>query len=159
MSIIAAGVVPQSSCNLSPIAPASTCSRKPSGNDELPFPRKPRLIRKAIRCFQHPMDVPGAGRTSCRIRASRWTSSAADQRRQPVRECFRNDLGTNEVDVGIDATRRNDLAFCRQHFSAGPDLHPLCDPDHQIRIAGLADPRQCGHRGFRCQLSQFPTSR
>ena len=40
---MAAGVVPQSSCNLRPIAPASTCSRKASGRLALPLPKKPRF--------------------------------------------------------------------------------------------------------------------
>ena len=44
---IAAGVVPQSSCNFSPTAPASTCWRKASGRLALPLPRKPRFIGKA----------------------------------------------------------------------------------------------------------------
>ena len=41
---MAAGVVPQSSCSLSPITPAAICSRSGSGADALPLPRKPRLI-------------------------------------------------------------------------------------------------------------------
>ncbi len=44
---MAAGVVPQSSCNLRPITPALTCSRKGSGSETLPLPRKPRFIGKA----------------------------------------------------------------------------------------------------------------
>ena len=44
---IAAGVVPQSSCNLRPIAPALICSCRASGKDALPLPKKPRFIGKA----------------------------------------------------------------------------------------------------------------
>src|SRR5207247_893639 len=44
---IAAGVVPQSSWSLSPIAPAAICSRRGSGAEALPFPRKPRLTGNA----------------------------------------------------------------------------------------------------------------
>ncbi len=44
---IAAGVVPQSSCSLRPITPASICSRSGAGCDALPLPRKPRFIGKA----------------------------------------------------------------------------------------------------------------
>src|SRR5258705_418084 len=43
---MAAGVVPQSSCSLRPMAPAATCSRRGSGLDAFPFPRKPRLMGK-----------------------------------------------------------------------------------------------------------------
>src|SRR6266849_5927059 len=41
---MAAGVVPQSSWSLRPMAPAATCSRRGSGREELPLPRKPRLM-------------------------------------------------------------------------------------------------------------------
>ena len=44
---IAAGVVPQSSCSLSPMAPYCTCSRKGSARLTLPLPRKPRFIGNA----------------------------------------------------------------------------------------------------------------
>src|SRR3569832_1615018 len=41
---IAAGVVPQSSCSLRPIAPAVICSSRASGRLALPLPRKPMFI-------------------------------------------------------------------------------------------------------------------
>ena len=44
---IAAGVVPQSSCSLRPITPASTCWRRASGWLALPLPRKPMFIANA----------------------------------------------------------------------------------------------------------------
>ena len=44
---IAAGVVPQSSCNFRPIAPALICSVNASGKDALPLPKKPRFMGKA----------------------------------------------------------------------------------------------------------------
>jgi hypothetical protein len=44
---MAAGVVPQSSCNLRPMAPALTCSISGSGSEALPLPVKPRFIGKA----------------------------------------------------------------------------------------------------------------
>mmetsp|Transcript_10760 Transcript_10760/g.30227 ORF Transcript_10760/g.30227 Transcript_10760/m.30227 type:complete len:242 (+) Transcript_10760:880-1605(+) len=40
---MAAGVVPQSSCNFSPTAPASMTSSRPSGRDVLPLPVNPKL--------------------------------------------------------------------------------------------------------------------
>ena len=45
--LMAAGVVPQSSCNLRPITPASICSCSAAGRLALPLPRKPRFIGKA----------------------------------------------------------------------------------------------------------------
>src|SRR5574341_1282130 len=50
-----------------------------------------------------------------------------------------NNLRTDEMDVSIDSTGSNDLAFRREHFGTGADLHPSCDTFHQIRIARLAD--------------------
>ena len=44
---IAAGVVPQSSCSLRPMAPAASCSLSGPGSETLPLPRKPRFIGKA----------------------------------------------------------------------------------------------------------------
>ena len=43
---MAAGVVPQSSCSLRPMAPALTCSCNASGRLALPLPRKPRFMAK-----------------------------------------------------------------------------------------------------------------
>ena len=40
---MAAGVVPQSSCNLRAQAPASTISTRARGSEALPLPKKPRL--------------------------------------------------------------------------------------------------------------------
>ena len=55
---MAAGVVPQSSCSFSPIAPALTCASSAAGWLALPLPRKPRFIGNAsaacsIRCRFH----------------------------------------------------------------------------------------------------------
>ena len=43
------------------------------------------------------------------------------------------------MDVRIDSTGRNDLAFRRKHFGAGADLHSFRHAFHHVRIAGLAD--------------------
>jgi hypothetical protein len=45
--LMAAGVVPQSSCSFRPMTPASICSRSAAGRLALPLPRKPRFIGKA----------------------------------------------------------------------------------------------------------------
>ncbi len=44
---MAAGVVPQSSCSLRPMAPASICSTSGPGSETLPLPVKPMFIGKA----------------------------------------------------------------------------------------------------------------
>mmetsp|Transcript_10993 Transcript_10993/g.32570 ORF Transcript_10993/g.32570 Transcript_10993/m.32570 type:complete len:242 (+) Transcript_10993:1075-1800(+) len=41
------GVVPQSSCSLKPAAPASSTSSRPSGEEVLPLPEKPKFMGKA----------------------------------------------------------------------------------------------------------------
>src|SRR4026208_2545184 len=58
---IAAGVVPQSSWSLRPIAPAVTCSVRGKGNDALPLPRKPRFIGKASAAASIEWMGPGPG--------------------------------------------------------------------------------------------------
>ena len=45
--LMAAGVVPQSSCNFRPMAPALTCSCNAAGKDALPLPSSPKFIGKA----------------------------------------------------------------------------------------------------------------
>jgi hypothetical protein len=53
---MAAGVVPQSSCSLSPQAPARTCSSIASGVLALPLPKKPRFTgRPSAACSIRPM--------------------------------------------------------------------------------------------------------
>ena len=43
---MAAGVVPQSSCNFKPMAPASICSSNAAGKLALPLPKNPKFIGK-----------------------------------------------------------------------------------------------------------------
>ena len=44
----------------------------------------------------------------------------------------------NAYELRVSASG-DDLAFRREHFGTGADLHPFCDTFHQIRIAGLAE--------------------
>ena len=44
--LIVAGVVPQSSCNFNPQAPASICSNNAGSRESFPFARKPKFIGK-----------------------------------------------------------------------------------------------------------------
>ena len=85
------------------------------------------------------MDVPGARRAGRRIRPGGRTGAAADQRRQSVRQRLGDDLRTDEMDMRIDPTGRDDLSFSRQHLGASADLHSLRHAIHHVGIAGLAD--------------------
>ena len=48
---MAAGVVPQSSCSFSPMAPARSCSSSASGRLALPLPRNPKFIGRLSAAF------------------------------------------------------------------------------------------------------------
>ncbi len=58
---IAAGVVPQSSCNLNPAAPARNCSHNPSGDTVLPLPSSTTFTGHAVvaRSIASSQNAPG----------------------------------------------------------------------------------------------------
>ena len=58
---IAAGVVPQSSWSLSPIAPASICSASGAGRDGVALAEKAEVHRQAIGRLEHPVIFHGPG--------------------------------------------------------------------------------------------------
>src|SRR5207244_12960091 len=90
-------------------------------------------------CSPLTLNVPCAWREARGMGPGCRTIPAAIQRRKPVRQALIDDLRTDEVEVRIDSTRRNDLAFRREHFGAGADLHPFGHAFHHVGIAGLAD--------------------
>ena len=59
------GVVPQSSCSLRPIAPASTCSSSAPGRLRVALAEEAEVHREGVGGLQHRLDVP-------RARACRW---------------------------------------------------------------------------------------
>src|SRR5882724_12095407 len=60
---MAAGCVPQSSCNFRPRAPARICSRSGSGEAQLPLPRKPRFMRSE----EHTSELQSLRHLVCRL--------------------------------------------------------------------------------------------
>src|SRR5215831_18604833 len=135
---MAAGVVPQSSWSFSPMAPAAICSRNGSGAEALPLPRNPRLMGKAsaassMRWIDHSPGVnvvalvPGAG-------------PAAHEGGQPGADGFLNELGADEVDVGIQAARGHDPTLAGDHLGSRAHHHAGIDAGHHVGIARLAHP-------------------
>ena len=59
-------------------------------------------------------------------------------------------LRADEVDVGVDAAGRDDLALARDDLGARPDHQPRIDAVLGQRIAGLADGHDPARRGCRC---------
>jgi hypothetical protein len=75
---MAAGVVPQSSCSLRPMAPASICSCKRVGQGRIALAQKAQVHGKGVGRLQHALDVPGAGRAGGGKGASRRAGAAAE---------------------------------------------------------------------------------
>ena len=65
--------------------------------------------------------------------------AAAQHRGDAGHERFVDLLRADEMDVRVEATRGEDLAFARDHLGPGPDNDG--DAGLDIRIAGLADRR------------------
>src|SRR6266508_4613645 len=142
---MAAGVVPQSSWSLRPMAPAATCSRSGSGLEALPFPRKPRLMGKpsaasSIRCmFQAPavhvvalVPVAGpvpppmsvvdpAGRDDAALAGYDLGGGAHDQ-----------SLGHSRLDVGVPR-------LAHTHDAAPADAEIRLDDAPVVQDEGLGD--------------------
>jgi hypothetical protein len=58
---MAAGVVPQSSCSLRPMAPARTCSRSGFGQASVALAEEAEVHREGLGRLEHALDVPGPG--------------------------------------------------------------------------------------------------
>ncbi|RUS13289.1 hypothetical protein BC937DRAFT_95560 [Endogone sp. FLAS-F59071] len=163
---MAAGVVPQSSCSLSPMAPARTWSTRPWGADELPLPVNPKLsgmssvacniMRMCVLPGVHVVAlVPVFGPVPPPIRVVMpeerpWRDDAIvtapceykDKRVSTAAHVTNlvTDLRTDEVNVRIDGTGGEDVALTRQRLSRYTDNHTGCHALHHVRIAGLTNP-------------------
>ena len=156
---MAAGVVPQSSCSFSPMAPASTCSFNPSGSDELPLPRKPRLIGKPSAAssmrwmFQGPgvqvvAFVPVAGPVPPPISVVSPLASAS------VMICGQMKWMCVSIPPAVMI-----FPFSRQHLGAGPDLHALSSRRPSDRGFPTSRFPRSVHHESRCRPSPRPTNR
>ena len=136
---IAAGVVPQSSCSLKPIAPPASCSASPSGLAEFPLPRKPKFSGKPsvawsiIRKWCAPGEqvvaqVPVAGPVpppTIEVRPLARASKAC---------CGQMKWTWVSIPPAV-----SDQPFGGDDFGGHADDHPRIDALHHVGIARLAD--------------------
>ena len=136
---MAAGVVPQSSCSLKPIAPPTSCSASPSGLAVLPLPEKAEIHRQAVGGLEHHPQMMRAGRAGRGAGARRRAGAAADERRQPAGQGVEGLLRADEVDVRVDSAGGEDQPFAGDGFGRHADDHARIDAFHDVGVAGLAD--------------------
>ena len=134
---IAAGVVPQSSCSLSPQAPASTISISARGSDGVALAEKAEIDRDALGGLDDAGEVPRPRRAGRRRRAGGRPGAAAEHCRDAAVQRVLGLLRTDHVDVRVDAAGGDDLAFAGDDLGAGADDD--VDPRLDVGIAGLAD--------------------
>ena len=151
---MAAGVVPQSSCSLSEHAPASICSIRPAGSAALPLPAKREVHREGVGRLDHAREMPRPRRAGGRVGAGRGAGAAAEHGGDAGIQRFLDLLRADEVDVRVEAARREDLAFARDHLGAGADDD--VDAGLDVGIAGLADPRDAPARDADVGLDDAP---
>src|SRR4030067_836762 len=137
---MAAGVVPQSSCSLSPMAPASICSSNGCGRLALPLPRKPRVIENAsaarrMRAMYH--GPGGAGVAVGGGGAGRRPGAAAKHGGDARHERVLDLLRTDEMDMRVDRAGGDNQPLAGDRFAAGADAD--IDARRHVGIAGLAD--------------------
>ena len=118
--LMAAGVVPQSSCSFRPMAPASTCSRSAPGRLALPLPRKPRFIGKASAACSMRSMFHGPGRAGGGKGAGGRAGAAAEHGGHAAGQRFFDLLRADEVDVGVDAAGGDDVALALMISVPGP---------------------------------------
>ncbi len=89
--------------------------------------------------LEHLADMPLTGRTSGRVGAGSRTGATAQHGGDAAHQGLFHQLGADEVDMGVERSRREDLAL------SGDDLGARADDDLHIRlsvrVAGLADGR------------------
>ena len=109
---------------LKPSTPAFNLLPQWIGHRAVAFAHKAEIHRQGFSGFQHPVDVPRAGGAGGGIRAGRGARAAAEHGRDAGGERFVDLLRADEVDVRVDAARRDDHAFAGDHFGAAPTIMP-----------------------------------
>ena len=107
------------------------------GRGAVAFSEESEIHGKRLGRFQHPVDVPVAGRAGGGVGAVRRTGAAADQGGDAAGDGVLDLLRADEMDVGVDAAGGDDAAFARDDFGGGADGHG--DAVLQQRIARVAD--------------------
>src|SRR5262249_42899591 len=85
------------------------------------FTEKAKVDWKTIGCLQHLLNVPRTWRASGCIRPYRRPCPAAQHCRQARIKSFFDLLGADVMNVGVDSTGGDNLAFARDHLSSGAD--------------------------------------
>ena len=75
---------------------------------------------KGVGRAQHHLDVPGSRRTGRGVRSGRRPRAAAQHGGDAGHQRLLDLLRADEVDMRVEASRRDDLALARDHFGAGP---------------------------------------
>ena len=129
------GVVPQSSCSLRPTAPARICSSRPSGCEVLPLPVRPMLSGSASVACSMQRDVPGAGGAGGGVGAGGGSGSAAEEGGHPAGDGLEGLLRADEMDVRVDAARRDHQPLGGDGLGRHAHHHPRRDA--RLMAAGL----------------------
>ena len=101
------------------------------------FAEKAQVHRQAFSGLEHPPDVEGAGGAGGGICARGRSGAASHQGGDAAGQGRFDLLGADEVDVGVDATGREDVSFPGDGFGAWAhhDRHPFLG----VGVAGFAD--------------------
>ena len=131
-----AGVsAPQSSCNLSPMAPAAICSCRALGKLALPLPKRPKFIGRLpgfAACAPYARGRGAGGG----VGAGGRPGAAADHRSNSAHQRLFNLLWADKVDVGVYGASGEYLPFACNDLGAGAYVDG--DVRLNIRVARLA---------------------
>ena len=89
--------------------------------------------------FEHAADIPGAGGASGGVGAGCWTGAAACHRGDAASEGFVDLLGADEVNVGVESSCGDDVAFAGDYLGGGADDHVGIDAVLDTGVAAVAD--------------------
>ena len=100
---------------------------------------EPEVQRQVIGGLQHHGDVGGSGRAGGGTGPGGRARAASKHRRHSAGDRFVGLLRADEVDVRVDASGGQDLAFPGDHFGCDSHDHLRVDPGHHVGVTGLAD--------------------
>src|SRR5207247_1931442 len=88
------------------------------GQAAVALPKKAEVDRKGLRGLQHPFDIPGARRAGGGIGAGRGSAAAAQKGRKTGRNRRLAKLGTDEMNMAVDATSRDNQILPRDYLGS-----------------------------------------
>ena len=124
---------------LQPDRPSFYLLIQPRLQTTIAFTHKAQVHREGFGGFQHPVDVPGSGGAGGGVGASGGSGAATNHGGNARGDRHLNLLGTNEVDVGINAASGEDHAFSGDRLGTRShnNRHIILD----VRVARFADRR------------------